>query len=534
MTFNSYNQDKYIQKMIGAPEEREQRLESLFEILDPTKSGRVNTDSILYSFKEQYHPSLNNDNCMQEVFDKMCQEKKGYVCFDDFKQYLGHTEEHIALSFKAMDTKQDGRLDFEEVFTGLQNLSVDIDTDQAEEFFNIINLKGDGYISYYEWAQFLLFVPLDGNNSDEKFPLQAAYNFFVDEIDLSSEGDYFLSSETLNGLGYFLAGGFAGVVSRTCTAPFDRLKVYLIAQSGQPMRKAASVVKPAASSVAGSVTATMAEAATSTAKQVTNPQSPTIIRALKHIWSQGGIRAFFVGNGLNVFKVFPESAMKFGSFEAAKRFFANIEGVRDTTEISRASTFISGGIGGVVAQFTVYPIDTLKFRIQCQSLSSKSLTGNALIFSTMKDMWNEAGFRMFYRGIGVGVCGIFPFAAIDLGTFEALKRFFIAKEALAKGIPASEVRLSNPTVLAMGAFSGCIGASLVYPVNLLRTRLQAQGTPAHPYTYSGFMDVYYKTVARDGYRGLWRGLAPNLAKVGPAVSISYLIYENMKSILKLD
>lgn len=86
------------------------------------------------------------------------------------------------------------------------------------------------------------------------------------------------------------------------------------------MRKAASVVKPAASSVAGSVTATMAEAATSTAKQVTNPQSPTIIRALKHIWSQGGIRAFFVGNGLNVFKVFPESAMKFGSFEAAKRF----------------------------------------------------------------------------------------------------------------------------------------------------------------------------------------------------------------------
>ena len=61
-------------------------------------------------------------------------------------------------------------------------------------------------------ASFSLFVRLDGNNSDEKFPLQAAYNFFVDEIDLSSEGDYFLSSETLNGLGYFLAGGFAGVV----------------------------------------------------------------------------------------------------------------------------------------------------------------------------------------------------------------------------------------------------------------------------------------------------------------------------------
>lgn len=519
----SSTQDKYIQQMIGAPEEREQRIESLFEVLDPAKSGQVNSDSILYSFKEQYYPSLNNENCMQQVFDNMCREKKGYVCFKDFKQYLGNTEEQIALSFKAMDTKMDGRLDFEEVLTGLQNLGIEIEIDQAEEFFNIINLKGDGYISYYEWAQFLLFVPLDNSILDDKFPLQAAFNFFVDEIDLSSEGDYFLSSETLNGLGYFLAGGFAGVISRTCTAPFDRLKVYLIAQSGQQAPKAASVVESATTT-----------AASTAAKSVLNQKSPTIIRAFKHIWGQGGIKAFFVGNGLNVFKVFPESAMKFGSFETAKRFFANLEGVSDTTQISRVSTFISGGIGGVVAQFTVYPIDTLKFRIQCESLSSKHLTGNALIFKTMKDMWNEAGFRMFYRGIGVGVCGIFPFAAIDLGTFEALKRAFIAKEALAKGIPASEVKLSNPTVLAMGAFSGCIGATLVYPVNLLRTRLQAQGTHAHPYTYTGFMDVYYKTIARDGYRGLWRGLVPNLAKVAPAVSISYLIYENTKSLLGLD
>lgn len=32
--------------------------------------------------------------------------------------------------------------------------------------------------------------------------------------------------------GYFVAGGVAGIVSRTSTAPLDRLKVYLIAQTG--------------------------------------------------------------------------------------------------------------------------------------------------------------------------------------------------------------------------------------------------------------------------------------------------------------
>lgn len=171
-------------------------------------------------------------------------------------------------------------------------------------------------------------------------------------------------------------------------------------------------------------------------------------------------------------------------------------------------------------------------RIQCEAQFSK-LRGNQLLFETASNMWKDGGLRMFYRGIIVGVCGIFPFAALDLGTFAAMKRALIAREAHKRGVDVSEVRLGNLTVLTMGAMSGCVGASVVYPINLLRTRLQAQGTHAHPYTYTGLIDVYQKTVARDGYRGLWRGLLPNLAKVAPAVSISYLTYENLKSFLNL-
>lgn len=32
----------------------------------------------------------------------------------------------------------------------------------------------------------------------------------------------------------------------------------------------------------------------------------------------------------------------------------------------------------------------------------------------------------------------------------------------------------------------------------------------------------------DGVRGLYRGLAPNFMKVAPAVSISYVVYENLR------
>jgi len=60
-------------------------------------------------------------------------------------------------------------------------------------------------------------------------------------------------------VGYFLAGGVAGALSRTATAPLDRLKVYLIAQTGKtavdaaakglPVVAAANAVRPLADAV---------------------------------------------------------------------------------------------------------------------------------------------------------------------------------------------------------------------------------------------------------------------------------------------
>jgi len=63
---------------------------------------------------------------------------------------------------------------------------------------------------------------------------------------------------------------------------------------------------------------------------------------------------------LNVLKVLPESAIKFGSFEASKRTMAHLEDADDVSQISPISRFVAGGIGGVVSQFSIYPIDTLK------------------------------------------------------------------------------------------------------------------------------------------------------------------------------
>lgn len=170
--------------------------------------------------------------------------------------------------------------------------------------------------------------------------------------------------------------------------------------------------------------------------------------------------------------------------------------------------------------------------MQCETVSG-GLHGNALILQTAGKMWKTSGFRAYYRGLPMGLAGMFPYSAIDLFVFENLKSFLLSRRARVNRCHEEDVALSNLATGTIGAFSGAVSATIVYPTNLIRTRLQAQGTVNHPRTYTGIWDVTVKTVAEEGVRGLFKGVTPNLLKVAPAMSISYVVYENSKRILGL-
>lgn len=133
----------------------------------------------------------------------------------------------------------------------------------------------------------------------------------------------------------------------------------------------------------------------------------------------------------------------------------------------------------------------------------------------------------------MGLVGMFPYSAIDLTTYEYLKRFVTNRNAAARHCHEDDAAPGNIMTAGIGAFSGALGASVVYPINLLRTRLQSQGTAIHPPTYTGVWDVTARTFQGEGFRGLFKGITPNLLKVVPAVSITYVVYDNSKRILNL-
>lgn len=86
-------------------------------------------------------------------------------------------------------------------------------------------------------------------------------------------------------LGYFAAGGLSGITSRTATAPLDRLKVYLIAQTG-------------------SASDALQAAKQGAAVQATKHGMSTLWNACKDLWAAGGVRSLFAGKSENA-GIFP-------------------------------------------------------------------------------------------------------------------------------------------------------------------------------------------------------------------------------------
>lgn len=87
--------------------------------------------------------------------------------------------------------------------------------------------------------------------------------------------------------------------------------------------------------------------------------------------------------------------------------------------------------------------------------------------------------------------------------------------------------------LVCGMTSSSVAQFISYPLNLVRTRMQAHGMriDGEQQKYNGMVDVFRKTVQNEGVVGLYKGMGPNLLKVLPAVGISYAVFENMKKLL---
>lgn len=386
------------------------------------------------------------------------------VDFHEFSSFLKSKELKLKNLFDTVDLTGDGTIDKEELLAAMSRIGIKLGKSDLELFVNKIDKDGSGTISFSEFRDFCLCLPTAMDLTTIFTQYQQMYDPSINlEITPHVAGAF-----TWNG---FFAGAIAGAASRTSTAPFDRLRVFF--QTGG---------------------------------------SGSFAEAVKTITSQGGIKAFWRGNGLNVVKVAPESAIMFSALDQAKKMIASWEG-KTEKNMSAEGKFFAGSIAGLVAQTATYPLDTLKTRIMSNVSSSGSGGAEKGVGGVIRDMLAE-GPSAFFRGLIPASIGVIPYAGINMGVFENLKTAYIAKYPETKEIPVG-------AILGIGCLSGSMACVAVYPLQVIRTRMQSQGSPSNPLRYNGIGDCIKVTMAKEGVKGFYKGLVATLTKVVPSAGVSF-------------
>ncbi|KAJ6735997.1 S-ADENOSYLMETHIONINE CARRIER 1 CHLOROPLASTIC/MITOCHONDRIAL [Salix viminalis] len=261
------------------------------------------------------------------------------------------------------------------------------------------------------------------------------------------------------------------------------------------------------------------------------------------------------------------------------RFFASVNAAENKPFYFLHAVYegmIAGGAAGVIAEAVLYPIDTIKTRLQVAH------GGGKIILEGL------------YSGLAGNLAGVLPASAIFVGVYEPTKqkllkslpenlsalaqltagviggaasslvrvptevvkqrmqtgqfasapdavRLIVSKEGF-KGLYAfciyeqmlmgykllAKRDLKDAEIAIVGAFAGAITGAMTTPLDVVKTRLMVQGSANQ---YKGIVDCARTIAKEEGTRALLKGVGPRVLWIGVGGAIFFGVLEKTKQIL---
>lgn len=209
------------------------------------------------------------------------------------------------------------------------------------------------------------------------------------------------------------------------------------------------------------------------------------------------------------------SAVQFATYRSATLLLHRISGEEGRLPPA-AESFIAGAAGGAAATAATYPLDLLRTRFAAQ--------GNDKVYPNLRravvNIYRDEGIKGYFRGLGPGLGQIIPY----------MGSFFAAYEALRGPVAQLDMPFGTGDAAA-GVIASVTAKTATFPLDLVRKRIQVQGPTRELYVhknipeYGGAISAMRTIVAREGFRGLYRGLTVSLLKAAPASAATMWTYE---------
>ncbi|GCC18063.1 hypothetical protein chiPu_0017782 [Chiloscyllium punctatum] len=271
---------------------------NLYRRLNTHGDGRVDTQELVHAL------------------EAVPQEESKTKNFEAFRKYLERNNKKLLLGFGKVTKTRGGNISKWRIMHLMGRLHVSLNLFHANRILK--HLDRDDYMDmdWNEWRK--IYITTVEDNMRTMIDIWQYNSIFSINDDITNCEEFLENVEPEKWWGHLIAGGTAGGVSRTVTAPFDRLRVLMQVYS-------------------------------------TRQNKMKISSGLRAMVREGGVSSMWRGNLTNIIKIGPELAFKFMAYEELKTLIAN-----EPENLGMKERFLAGSMAGAFSQTATYPVETLK------------------------------------------------------------------------------------------------------------------------------------------------------------------------------
>lgn len=208
---------------------------------------------------------------------------------------------------------------------------------------------------------------------------------------------------------------------------------------------------------------------------------------------------------------------------------------------------VLGGIANTIACAITHPIDTIKVRLQLQSLAppiattttaASTVAGSAGVIPTrylgfrhgLVTILKEEGLvNGWYKGVQASLIREASYSSLRFGLYDVVKEIYEDRV-----FPNASASIGGTTPLYIkllaGATSGAVGSALASPMDLVKVRMQSDRTGER---YGNrFLFACKDIYQHDGIvKGFYRGVGPTTFRAMALTAAQLPSYDHMKVVL---
>ncbi|NXS99714.1 KMCP1 protein, partial [Jacana jacana] len=181
--------------------------------------------------------------------------------------------------------------------------------------------------------------------------------------------------------------------------------------------------------------------------------------------------------------------------------------------------FIYGGLASITAECDFFSLCTFAttFHVLKKPTTYLGAGGKAksikLFFTMLLWLFHISKIKLTFL-IAPAMLRQASYGTIKIGTYQSLKRMFVEH-------PEDETLMIN---VLCGILSGVISSSIANPTDVLKIRMQAQGSVIQGGMMGNFIQIYQK----EGTKGLWKAMSLTAQRAAIVVGVELPVYDLTK------